>query len=37
MMPTTEKTPETQLLANVRGIIAEYERSKILERTERRQ
>ena len=29
------KTPETQLLANVRGIIAEYERAKILERTMR--
>jgi site-specific DNA recombinase len=34
-MPTTAKTPETQLLSNVRGIIAEYERSKILERTMR--
>ena len=34
-MPATTKTPETQLLANVRGSIAEYERSKILERTMR--
>src|SRR5438128_1652055 len=34
-MPTPEKTPEAQLLSNVRGIIAEYERAKILERTAR--
>lgn len=34
-MPENEKTPETQLLSNVRGIIAEYERAKILERTAR--
>jgi len=34
-MPATEKTPESQLLSNVRGIIAEYERAKILERTRR--
>jgi site-specific DNA recombinase len=34
-MPDGAKTPETQLLANVRGIIAEYERAKILERTAR--
>jgi site-specific DNA recombinase len=34
-MPDSEKTPEGQLLTNVRGIIAEYERAKILERTER--
>lgn len=34
-MPTSDKTPETQLLSNVRGIIAEYERAKILERTAR--
>jgi len=34
-MPDTAKTPETQLLANVRGVIAEYERAKILERTAR--
>jgi site-specific DNA recombinase len=34
-MPASDKTPETQLLANVRGIIAEYERAKILERTAR--
>ena len=36
-MPDGAQTPETQLLANVRGIIAEYERSKILERTTRGQ
>jgi len=36
-MPDSAKTPETQLLANVRGIIAEYERAKILERTTRGQ
>src|SRR5205814_3391035 len=29
-MPASGKTPETQLLSNVRGIIAEYERSKLL-------
>jgi site-specific DNA recombinase len=34
-MPAQGKSPETQLLANVRGIIAEYERAKLLERTER--
>jgi site-specific DNA recombinase len=34
-MPDGPKTPETQLLSNVRGIIAEYERVKILERTAR--
>jgi site-specific DNA recombinase len=34
-MPDGAKTPETQLLSNVRGIIAEYERAKILERTAR--
>lgn len=34
-MPEGAKTPEVQLLTNVRGVIAEYERSKILERTER--
>jgi site-specific DNA recombinase len=34
-MPDGAKTPETQLLAHVRGIIAEYERAKILERTAR--
>jgi site-specific DNA recombinase len=34
-MPATEKTPESQLLSNVRGVIAEYERAKILERTRR--
>src|SRR2546427_6313221 len=34
-MPASDKTPETQLLSNVRGVIAEYERSKILERTMR--
>ena len=34
-MPDGAKTPEAQLLAHVRGIIAEYERVKILERTAR--
>src|SRR6266446_5005229 len=34
-MPDGAKTPEAQLLANVRGIIGEYERAKILERTAR--
>src|SRR5438105_12006171 len=34
-MPDGAKTPETQLLSNVRGIIAECERAKILERTAR--
>jgi site-specific DNA recombinase len=34
-MPEGAKTPESQLLSNVRGIIAEYERAKILERTAR--
>ena len=34
-MPDGAKTPEMQLLANVRGSIAEYERAKILERTAR--
>lgn len=34
-MPASDKTPESQLLVNVRGIIAEYERGKILERTMR--
>jgi site-specific DNA recombinase len=34
-MPDDSKTPETQLLTNVRGIIAEYERAKILERMAR--
>jgi site-specific DNA recombinase len=34
-MPHADKTPESQLLTNVRGIIAEYERAKILERTAR--
>src|SRR5262252_4774392 len=34
-MPDGAKTPEAQLLANMRGIIAEYERAKILERTAR--
>src|SRR5262249_10651005 len=33
--PEEAKTPEAQLLVNVRGIIAEYERAKILERTAR--
>jgi site-specific DNA recombinase len=34
-MPDGAKTPEQHLLANVKGIIAEYERAKILERTAR--
>ena len=34
-IPAHDKTPETQLLSNVRGIIAEYERDKLLERTMR--
>jgi site-specific DNA recombinase len=34
-MPAGAKTPETQLLSNVRGIFAEYERAKMLERTAR--
>src|SRR6266567_4999279 len=34
-MPDGAQTPEAQLLANVRGIIGEYERAKILERTAR--
>ena len=34
-MPDGAKTPEAQLLNNVRGVIAEYERLKILERTAR--
>jgi site-specific DNA recombinase len=34
-MPYGAKTPEQHLLANVKGIIAEYERAKILERTAR--
>src|SRR5262245_18128706 len=34
-MPEGAKTPEAQLLSNVQGIIAEYERAKILERTAR--
>jgi site-specific DNA recombinase len=33
--PGGTTTPEAQLLSNVRGIIAEYERAKILERTAR--
>ena len=34
-IPAHDKTSETQLLSNVRGIIAEYERAKLLERTMR--
>ena len=34
-MPDGATTPEAQLLNNVRGVIAEYERLKILERTAR--
>jgi site-specific DNA recombinase len=33
--PDEAKTPESQLLAHVRGSIAEYERAKLLERTAR--
>jgi site-specific DNA recombinase len=33
--PAQEKSPEAQLLSNVRGIIAEYERAKIMARTTR--
>src|SRR4029450_2192221 len=32
-IPEGATTPETQLLSNVRGIIAEYERAKIIART----
>jgi site-specific DNA recombinase len=32
-MPNQEKNPETQLLINVKGVLAEYEREKMLERT----
>lgn len=35
LMPETSDTPESHLLTNMRGIIAEYERAKILERTAR--
>jgi site-specific DNA recombinase len=35
IMPEGATTPEAQLLTNVRGIIAEYERAKIVERTTR--
>jgi len=34
-VPDGVTTPEAQLLSNVRGIIAEYERAKVLERTAR--
>ena len=34
-MPATDISPEQQLLSNVKGIIAEYEGAKILERTAR--
>jgi site-specific DNA recombinase len=34
-MPVTTTTPETLLFANMRGSIAEYERLKLLERTNR--
>jgi len=34
-LPAGEKSPEATLFAHIRGVIAEYEREKILERTER--
>jgi site-specific DNA recombinase len=34
-MPQGDKSPEGQLMAHVKGVIAEYERTKILERTKR--
>lgn len=34
-MPATDKSPESQLFSNMRGMIADYEREKILERTSR--
>lgn len=34
-MPPGDTSPESQLLTHVRGVIAEYERAKILERTRR--
>lgn len=35
LMPDTDDSPEGQLLSHVKGVIAEYERAKILERTAR--
>jgi len=32
-MPDQAKSPETQLLTNVKGVLAEYEREKLRERT----
>ena len=34
-MPATDKSPEGQFFANIRGAVAEYDRLKILEKTER--
>jgi site-specific DNA recombinase len=34
-MPDGAKTPEQQMFASMKGVFAEYERAKILERTER--
>src|SRR5262249_11970089 len=34
-MPDSARTPEGQMLTNIRGVFAEYERAKILERTAR--
>jgi site-specific DNA recombinase len=34
-MPQGDKSPEGQLMAHIKGTIAEYERAKILERTKR--
>jgi site-specific DNA recombinase len=34
-MPQGDKSPEGQLMAHIKGVIAEYERTKILERTKR--
>jgi site-specific DNA recombinase len=34
-MPNTDKSPEGQLLTHVKGVIAEYERTKLAERTAR--
>src|SRR5262249_19227807 len=33
--PTTDRTPEGQMFTSMRGVFAEYERAKILERTAR--
>ena len=34
-MPQGDRSPEGQLLAHVKGIVSEYERTKVLERTKR--